>query len=64
MKEYKVIALNVAGPGNKIYYLGETVYENNFREGRAEELVRLGFLKPSNVPEAQPPNSTGTGKKK
>lgn len=45
-KEYKVKALNVGGPGNKIYYLGETVYENNFKEGRAEELVRLGFLEP------------------
>lgn len=47
MKSYTVIALSVGGLGKKIFNSGDTVYENNFRPGRAEELVAQGFLKPN-----------------
>lgn len=46
MKSYKVIALSVGAKGNRIFHSGDTVSEANFIEGRAEELVKLGFLKP------------------
>lgn len=43
-KEYKVRALTVGGLNNKIFKSGDVVAENNFREGRADELVAAGFL--------------------
>lgn len=46
MKEYTVIALSVGGLNNKVYSAGDTVKETNFKPGRADELVRLGFLNP------------------
>jgi len=46
MRHYKVIALSVGGRANKIFSAGDTVTEENFIPGRAEELVRQGFLKP------------------
>jgi len=45
MKQYLVIALSVGGPNNKIYRAKQVVTEDNFRPGRAEELVQLGFLR-------------------
>lgn len=45
MKHYKVIALSVGGRANKIFSAGDTVTEENFIPGRADELVRQGFLK-------------------
>ena len=50
MKQYTVIALSVGGRGNKIFSSGDTVFENNFIPGRAEELVKQGFLKPVEAP--------------
>ncbi len=44
MKKYKVKSLSVGGQGNKIYYSGDIVSENNFKAGRADELVAKGFL--------------------
>lgn len=46
MKKYKVIALSVGGLGNKIFNAGDIVLENNFIPGRADELVKQGFLEP------------------
>lgn len=55
MRRYKVIALSVGGRRNKIYKAGDTVYETNFPEGHAEELVRQKVLQEDgeedNVPE-------------
>jgi hypothetical protein len=48
--KYKVIALSVGGLGNKIFSSGDIVSDENFQKGRAEELVRLGFLKPLEEP--------------
>jgi hypothetical protein len=45
MKQYKVIALSVGGRANKIFSAGDTVNEDNFIPGRADELEKLGFLK-------------------
>jgi hypothetical protein len=45
MREYKVIALSVGGRANKIFSAGDTVNEDHFIPGRAEELVEQGFLK-------------------
>lgn len=45
MQEYKVIALSVGGRANKIFSAGDTVNEDHFIPGRAEELVEQGFLK-------------------
>jgi len=56
MKHYEVIALSVGGPNNKIYRSRDIVREDNFRPGRAEELVTLGFLRP--LPEDKSPEST------
>jgi len=44
IKKYKVVALSVGALNNKIFNSGDIVFENNFREGRADELVKLGFL--------------------
>lgn len=44
--EYRVIALSVGGSNNKIFDSGDIVKTENFKEGRAEELVKLGFLEP------------------
>lgn len=46
MKKYKVIALSVGGLGNKIFNAGDIVLESNFIPGRADELVKQGFLEP------------------
>lgn len=56
MKKYKVIALSVGGPGNKIYKSGDIVTEKNFREGRADELVKLCFLKEEKIEEENKTN--------
>lgn len=56
MKQYTVIALSVGGRGNKIFSSGDTVSENDFIPGRAEELVQQKFLK-EYTPEA--PVNTG-----
>lgn len=45
MKRYTVIALSVGGRANKIFSAGDTVTEENFIPGRADELVAQGFLK-------------------
>jgi hypothetical protein len=45
MKQYKVIALSVGGRANKIFSAGDSVNEDNFIPGRADELEKLGFLK-------------------
>lgn len=45
MKSYKVIALSVGGLNNKIFNSGDEVFENNFHTGRADQLVKEGFLK-------------------
>lgn len=45
--QYKVIALSVGGKNNKVFNSGEIVNDKNFHEGRAEELVRKGFLERS-----------------
>jgi hypothetical protein len=44
MKQYKVIALSVGGRANKIFSAGDTVNEDNFIPGRADELEKQGFL--------------------
>jgi hypothetical protein len=44
MREYKVIALSVGGRANKIFSAGDTVNEDHFIPGRADELVEQGFL--------------------
>lgn len=44
MKTYKVIALSVGALGNKIFHSGDVVKESDFKEGRADELVKLDFL--------------------
>lgn len=46
MAQYKVIALSVGGLRNKIYYSGDTVSDECWSPGRAQELVKQGFLKP------------------
>lgn len=46
MRRFLVIALSVGGRANKIFSAGDTVTEENFIPGRAEELVKQGFLKP------------------
>lgn len=51
MKQYEVIALSVGGANNKIFNSRDKVTEDNFKEGRAEELVAGGFLK-----EIKPPD--------
>ncbi len=43
-KKYKVIALSVGGLNNKIYHSGDIVLETAFINGRADELVKSGFL--------------------
>ncbi|HYG49620.1 MAG TPA: hypothetical protein VD905_01905 [Flavobacteriales bacterium] len=66
-KEYRVKALNVSGPGKRIYQLGDIVYENNFAEGVAEELAKQGFLEPINkqpIAEEQPAEVKKGSKKK
>lgn len=50
MKKYEVIALSVGGMANKIFKSKEVVREDQFKPGRAEELVLQGFLKPLEVP--------------
>lgn len=45
MKQYKVIALSVGGKANKIFSAGDTVTEDQFIPGRADELVTQGFLR-------------------
>lgn len=45
MKQYKVIALSVGGRSNKIFSAGDTVSEDSFIPGRADELEKQGFLK-------------------
>ncbi len=45
IKLYKVIALSVGGLNKKIYHSGDVVSELAWVNGRAEELVKLGFLK-------------------
>jgi hypothetical protein len=45
MKQYKVIALSVGGRANKIFSAGDTVNEEHFIPGRADELETQGFLK-------------------
>lgn len=47
MKQYKVIALSVGGRANKIFSAGDTVNEEHFIPGRADELEKQGFLKSS-----------------
>ena len=42
--EYIVKALSVGGLGSKIHNAGETVTDENFVAGRAQELVEAGFL--------------------
>ena len=44
MKHYKVKALSVGGLGNKVFKHGDCVKESQFKPGRADELVQLGFL--------------------
>ena len=44
MKHYKVIALSVAGLGNKIFSAGDSVTEDHFIPGRADNLVTEGLL--------------------
>jgi hypothetical protein len=44
MKQYKVIALSVGGKANKIFSAGDTVTEDQFIPGRADELVTQEFL--------------------
>lgn len=44
MKQYAVKALAVSGRANKIHRSGDTVEENQFEPGRADELVASGFL--------------------
>jgi len=58
MKKYQVIALSLGGLGNKIFKSGNIVTEKNFIEGRAEELVKQGFLK--EVPEEEAEKATET----
>jgi hypothetical protein len=42
---YKVVSLTVSGLGKKIHRNGDTVTDADFPQGRAKELVKLGFLK-------------------
>jgi hypothetical protein len=44
MKKYKVLTSSVGGRRNKIFKAGDIVFENNFPEGNAEQLVKKGFL--------------------
>lgn len=55
MKSYKVIALSVGGLNNKIFNSGDEVFENNFKPGRADELVKSGFLKELSAQYEVPP---------
>jgi hypothetical protein len=54
MKLYKVKALSVGAKGNKIFNSGDTVKETNFAPGRADELVKLGFLEDLGEDESSP----------
>ncbi len=42
--QYRVRVIAVSGPGKKIFKLNDVVKDTSFREGRAEELVKLGYL--------------------
>lgn len=44
MRKFKVITSSVGGLNNKIYEGGETVQEDNFPQGNADELVSQGYL--------------------
>lgn len=46
MKQYKVKALTVSGLKNRIYRSGDTVTEENFPPGNADDLVKKGYLTP------------------
>jgi hypothetical protein len=46
MKTFKVIALSVGADSNKIFRAGEIVSADAWQPGRAEELVKQGFLEP------------------
>lgn len=75
-KQYQVIALSVGGAYNKIFNSGDIVLDSQFVPGRAEELVKQGFLKPIDAPElpdigndeergfAQPPEPAVSNKKR
>jgi hypothetical protein len=43
-KMLKVVSYSVGGKGNKIYFSGAIVSENNFEN--VEELIKKGFLEP------------------
>jgi hypothetical protein len=43
----KVVSYSVGGKGNKIYFSGAIVSENNFEN--VEELIKKGFLEPLNA---------------
>lgn len=45
MKQYKVIALSVGAMNSKIFNSGDIVNEDAFIPGRADELVKLNFLR-------------------
>ena len=55
MKTYKVKALSVGAPGNKIFKKGDTVKENNYPPGIADLLVSQGFLVVEGEEEAPEP---------
>jgi hypothetical protein len=46
MKKYIVIALSVGANSNKVFHAKDIVNEDAFDIGRAEELVKQGFLEP------------------
>lgn len=46
--QYKVKTLSVGGRGNKIFYYGETVSDENFPGSNAKDLVKSGHLEPIN----------------
>lgn len=54
-RSFKVIALSVGGLGNRIFNSGDEVFENNFPEGHADELMRGGFLEEIKEPEEKKP---------
>lgn len=55
MKTFKVIALSVGADSNKIFRAGEIVSAEAWRPGRAEELVKQGFLEPCDETEDSAP---------
>jgi hypothetical protein len=44
MEKFKVKSLAVSGRGNKIFRTGDEVFEGQFPDGRAKQLVKQGHL--------------------